>query len=123
MLRDSGDLARCEAQWQELPALGVSRLRVVRPAAGRVCERGVEPPIRAGSHSKGAHGRFWPVLAAPGTFPAPTAAESIDHGPSALAARCERGVLQHFGTQLDCTSCIAVHASFENDVITVRALS
>lgn len=50
-----------------------------------------------------------------------SAAESIDHRPSALAARCERGVLQHFGTQLDCTSCIAVHASFENGVITIRA--
>jgi hydroxymethylbilane synthase len=50
-----------------------------------------------------------------------SAAESIGHGPSALAARCERGVLQHFGTQLDCTSCIAVHASFGNGVITIRA--
>ena len=50
-----------------------------------------------------------------------SAAESIDNARSAMAARCERGVLQHFGTQLDCTSCIAVHASFENDMITVRA--
>ena len=50
-----------------------------------------------------------------------SAAESIDNARSAMAARCERGVLQHFGTQLDCTSCIAVHASFEGDAITVRA--
>ena len=50
-----------------------------------------------------------------------SAAELIDNGRSALAARCERGVLQHFSTRLDCTSCIAVHASFEEDAITVRA--
>jgi len=50
-----------------------------------------------------------------------SAAESIGNRRSALAARCERGVLQHFGTQLDCTSCIAVHASFEEDAIAVRA--
>jgi hydroxymethylbilane synthase len=36
-------------------------------------------------------------------------ARSIDHDPSALAARSERGVLQKFGEQLDCYSCIAVH--------------
>lgn len=53
--------------------------------------------------------------------PARTAAESIDNGRSALAARCERGVLQHFGTQLDCHSCIAVHASFEGDGLAIRA--
>ena len=49
------------------------------------------------------------------------AAAAINHPRSALAARCERGVLQQFGTQLDCTSCIAVHASFENNDITLRA--
>lgn len=38
-------------------------------------------------------------------------AQSITHEPSALAARNERGVLQKFGTQLDCYSCIAVHSS------------
>lgn len=52
---------------------------------------------------------------------AQNAARSIDDARSALAARCERGALQHFGAQLDCTSCIAVHASFEGDGITVRA--
>lgn len=49
------------------------------------------------------------------------AAEAINDSRSALAARCERGVLQQFGTQLDCTSCIAVHASIEDREITVRA--
>jgi len=36
-------------------------------------------------------------------------AMSINHEPSAYAARTERGVLQKFGEQLDCYSCIAVH--------------
>jgi hydroxymethylbilane synthase len=49
------------------------------------------------------------------------AAEAIDHPDSALAARCERGTLQQFGTQLDCTSCVAVHASLDGSDITVRA--
>jgi hydroxymethylbilane synthase len=35
----------------------------------------------------------------------------INHEPTAIAARCERGVLQRFGTLLDCYSPIAVHAS------------
>lgn len=39
------------------------------------------------------------------------AAQSITHEPSALAARNERGVLQKFGEQLDCYSCIAVHSA------------
>jgi hydroxymethylbilane synthase len=39
---------------------------------------------------------------------------SIDHHPSALAARCERGVLQKFGEQLDCYSAVAVHCRVEN---------
>jgi hydroxymethylbilane synthase len=38
-------------------------------------------------------------------------ARSITHEPSALAARNERGVLQKFGEQLDCYSCIAVHST------------
>jgi hydroxymethylbilane synthase len=38
-------------------------------------------------------------------------AQSIDHAPSAHAARSERGVLQKFGERLDCYSCVAVHAS------------
>ncbi|HYK00318.1 MAG TPA: hydroxymethylbilane synthase [Thermoanaerobaculia bacterium] len=49
------------------------------------------------------------------------AAEAINHPRSALAARCERAVLQQFGTILDCTSCVAVHASFDGDAIVVRA--
>jgi hydroxymethylbilane synthase len=40
-----------------------------------------------------------------------TAAQSINHEPSELAARNERGVLQKFGEQLDCYSCIAVHSA------------
>jgi hydroxymethylbilane synthase len=35
----------------------------------------------------------------------------INHAPSALAALCERGVLQKFGERLDCYSAVAVHAS------------
>jgi hydroxymethylbilane synthase len=49
------------------------------------------------------------------------AAEAINHPRSALAARCERGVLQQFETILDCNSCVAVHASFDGDAIVVRA--
>jgi hydroxymethylbilane synthase len=44
----------------------------------------------------------------------------INHEPSALAARCERGVLQRFGTVLDCYSPIAVHCT-SNGSITIRA--
>jgi hydroxymethylbilane synthase len=46
------------------------------------------------------------------------AARSINHEPSALAARCERGVLQKFGEQLDCYSAVAVHCTPD---LTVRA--
>jgi hydroxymethylbilane synthase len=49
------------------------------------------------------------------------AAEAVNHPRSALAAQCERGVLQQFDTLLDCTSCIAVHASIEAREIVVRA--
>jgi hydroxymethylbilane synthase len=38
-------------------------------------------------------------------------ARSISHEPSARAALAERGVLQKFGTRLDCYSSIAVHFS------------
>jgi hydroxymethylbilane synthase len=38
-------------------------------------------------------------------------ARAINHAPSEDAALCERGVLQKFGTQLDCYSAIAVHAT------------
>jgi hydroxymethylbilane synthase len=44
----------------------------------------------------------------------------INHEPTALAARCERGVLQKFGTLLDCYSPIAVHCT-PNGAITIRA--
>jgi hydroxymethylbilane synthase len=49
------------------------------------------------------------------------AAAAINHAPSERDARCERGVLQQFGARLDCTSCIAVHASSVGDEITIRA--
>lgn len=49
------------------------------------------------------------------------AAAAVNHEPSALAARCERGVLQKFGERLDCYSCVAVHATQENGELTLRA--
>lgn len=49
------------------------------------------------------------------------AARRISHTPSALAARCERGVLQKFGEQLDCYSAVAVHCTVAGDEITLRA--
>jgi hydroxymethylbilane synthase len=48
-------------------------------------------------------------------------AASISHAPTALAAHCERGVLQKFGSILDCYSACAVHATFDDGVITLRA--
>jgi len=45
----------------------------------------------------------------------------IGDGWSALAAHCERGVLQKFGTRLDCYSCVAVHATHENGNLQIRA--
>ena len=42
------------------------------------------------------------------------AARAITHEPSARAALAERGVLQKFGTRLDCYSAVAVHASDSN---------
>jgi hydroxymethylbilane synthase len=53
---------------------------------------------------------------------AATVAASINHAPTALAAHCERGVLQKFGTLLDCYSACAVHATFADGDITIRAL-
>jgi hydroxymethylbilane synthase len=44
------------------------------------------------------------------------AARAIDHEPSAIAARNERGVLQKFGEQLDCYSAIAVHCAADGDI-------
>jgi hydroxymethylbilane synthase len=50
------------------------------------------------------------------------ALHAIDHEPSHLAARCERGVLQKFGERLDCYSAVAVHATAGADgELTVRA--
>lgn len=37
-------------------------------------------------------------------------AQSINHAPTATEARVERGVLQKFGTRLDCYSAVAVHS-------------
>lgn len=48
-------------------------------------------------------------------------AASINHAPTALDAHCERGVLQKFGTLLDCYSACAVHATFDDGAITIRA--
>jgi hydroxymethylbilane synthase len=48
-------------------------------------------------------------------------ASSINHTPTSLAADCERGVLQKFGTLLDCYSACAVHATFDDGNITIRA--
>jgi hydroxymethylbilane synthase len=48
-------------------------------------------------------------------------AASINHPPTQLAAFCERGVLQKFGARLDCYSACAVHATFDDEAITLRA--
>jgi hydroxymethylbilane synthase len=47
--------------------------------------------------------------------------DRINHEPTAIAARCERGVLQKFGTVLDCYSPIAVHARVIPTQIAIRA--
>jgi len=44
----------------------------------------------------------------------------LNHAPTALAAACERGVLQKFGDLLDCYSAVAVHATIDA-AITIRA--
>ena len=49
------------------------------------------------------------------------AARSINYTASETAALCERGVLQRFGTRLDCYSAVAVHALTEAGETTVRA--
>ncbi|HUR79170.1 MAG TPA: hydroxymethylbilane synthase [Thermoanaerobaculia bacterium] len=56
------------------------------------------------------------------------AARAINHEPSERAALIERGVLQKFGTVLDCYSAVAVHASesrvrafFSNGTRSIRA--
>ena len=48
-------------------------------------------------------------------------AEAINHAPSAIAARSERGVLQKFGERLDCYSCVAVHTTATDDGVKIRA--
>lgn len=52
---------------------------------------------------------------------AKSAAGAVTDPASARAARCERGVLQKFGTRLDCNSAVAVHATEEAGTITIRA--
>jgi hydroxymethylbilane synthase len=47
--------------------------------------------------------------------------KALNHPPTALAAKCERGVLQKFGDLLDCYSAVAVHATQENGSISIRA--
>lgn len=49
------------------------------------------------------------------------AAAAVNDAPSALAAQCERGVLQKFGERLDCYSCVAVHATQTDGEVTIRA--
>ena len=48
---------------------------------------------------------------------------AITHAASAAAARIERGVLQRFGTLLDCYSSIAVHAVVTTSTIAVKAFA
>ena len=54
---------------------------------------------------------------------AQAAASVINDRASEAAALCERGVLQRFGTRLDCYSAIAVHATRDGEVITIRAFA
>ena len=49
------------------------------------------------------------------------AAAAVNHAPSALAARSERGVLQKFGERLDCYSSVAVHATPVGREINIEA--
>jgi hydroxymethylbilane synthase len=59
------------------------------------------------------------VRAAATTLRAAVAA--INHLETELLAGCERGVLEHFGEQIGCDSAIAVHATFFEGLITIRA--
>jgi hydroxymethylbilane synthase len=47
----------------------------------------------------------------------------INHLETELLARCERGVLEHFGEAIGCDSAIAVHATFTDGLLTVRAVA
>lgn len=49
------------------------------------------------------------------------AVRRVNHARTETAALAERGVLQTFGTRLDCYSPIAVHASGDGHALTVRA--
>jgi len=53
-----------------------------------------------------------------GNADAIAAARAINHGPSETAALRERGVLQMYGTRLDCYSEIAVHATEDGTIRT-----
>ena len=47
----------------------------------------------------------------------------INHLETELLARCERGVLEHFGEQIGCDSAIAVHATFIDGLLTIHAVA
>ncbi len=51
------------------------------------------------------------------------AVSKINDRASEVAARCERGVLEQFGEQIDCDSAIAVHAAIGDGAITLRAVA
>ncbi|HEX7419720.1 MAG TPA: hydroxymethylbilane synthase [Thermoanaerobaculia bacterium] len=51
------------------------------------------------------------------------AVTKINHRETEVRARCERGVLQHFGDQIGCDSAIGVHATIRDRVITLRAVA
>jgi hydroxymethylbilane synthase len=52
---------------------------------------------------------------------APSLIDALNDESSALAARCERGVLQRFGTLLDCYSAVAVFCEQSGDELLLRA--
>jgi len=52
--------------------------------------------------------------------PAEDIVRPINHTPTQVAALCERGVLQKFGSLLDCYSAVAVHATIDRP-LTIRA--
>jgi hydroxymethylbilane synthase len=52
-----------------------------------------------------------------------TAVAAINHLETELLAQCERGVLEHFGEQIGCDSAIAVHATFIDGLLTIRAVA
>ena len=46
---------------------------------------------------------------------------TINHEETEAVARCERGVLDRFGTTLDCHSAVAVHATLRAEALTIHA--